>query len=174
MKTAKRMSSEYHLWTNDNVWPVVGKTRSEFAKYWNLDEKNAVSLGDVLRVLLIKQFGGFYLDADVELFKPISVYQNNAFVITTTRQRLKALEVNDIMNECFGAEKDHPLLISIIAEMERRKNSTDHWTKRVGYLMFAESTVAYKGKILLLTYGQTRAFAKHYHFCSWVDKYGDL
>ena len=77
------------------------------------------------------------------------------------------------MNDFFGAVKGHPLLDMIISEMETRKNLTDHWTRRIGYLMFGEVVVKNNGAdILLLDYGQTRTFAKHHQFASWVSEYG--
>ena len=175
MQTAKGMALNYNLWTNDNVWPVVGKTRFEFADYWKLDPTNAVALSDVLRIFLVKQFGGFYLDADIELFKHVSTYQNNSFVTTTSCPKIAISKINalTIMNDFFGAVKGHPLLDMIISEMETRKNLTDHWTRRIGYLMFGEVVVKNNGAdILLLDYGQTRTFAKHHQFASWVSEYG--
>lgn len=189
MNISKTMSNEYKLWTSENVWNEIGKTREEFAQYWNLDLTNAVGLSDVLRVLLIKKLGGWYVDSDVEIFKNVDDYKNNSFVTNTeyspvrvnkvkVKKKFKEKEVivpdTAIANEFFGSKPDHPFLILLIERMEEQKNSNIHWTRTIGYLMFWETIKNYKGyDITYLSKERSAVFMKHHFFNSWCSKYGE-
>ena len=184
MNIAKTMSNEYKLWADENVWTEVGKTKEEFAQYWNLDPLNIVSLVDVLKILLLKKIGGWYADCDVEIFKNVDNYQNNLFVtnidyIPFKETNIKPKKVINIFggfihNEFFGSIPEHPFLSLLINEMESKKKLDIHWTRIVGGDLFWEIINKYKGNdITYLNKEKSDSFLKHHFFNSWVEKWGD-
>lgn len=173
MKKAQNAGMEYHLWTNDNVWPETGMSRRDFALYWNLEENNPVALSDVLRILLVNKYGGFYLDCDVELMGWLQGFKKNPFITNIIVQQRREREVRYVYNEFFGVEKGHPLLQQILAEMERRKKADEHFTERVGFLMFNRMVQFYKGNdVVLLTVKKSDKLLRHHFLNSWVMKHG--
>lgn len=172
MEKAQTRADQYHLWTNDNVWDEIETTREAFADYWKLDAQNSVALGDVLRVMLVQRFGGFYADADVELHCPVSVLQDHSFVVVTNAPLITGAFQIHINGGCFGAEANHLVCAALLQEMEKRKNMNQHWTDRIGYIMFQDVAARYKNDITLLNLMKTRRFQTHHELGSWHKNYG--
>lgn len=173
MEKAKIMAESYHLWTDKNVWTEMGQSRPEFAAHWNLDERNSVALGDVLRVLLIHRHGGFYLDSDVELFQPVATYRDYDFVVTTNCRTSARVKECHVVSACYGAAAQSPVLSAAICEMEIRKRTNRHWTSRVGFLMLRDVMARFRGdKILFLNKTKSELFQHHHEHGAWHKDFG--
>lgn len=78
------------------------------AKKWSL-------VADFFRLKIIYDFGGVYLDTDVELIKPLDDLLNNYAYM--------GIESSGFVNtgSGFGSERNHPLLKELIEEFEQAK-----------------------------------------------------
>lgn len=56
---------EYRLWTNDNLPELPENLKAVYDKFGT--QKDYAHQADVLRVFLVKEFGGIYLDVDFKL-----------------------------------------------------------------------------------------------------------
>jgi mannosyltransferase OCH1-like enzyme len=173
MEKTKKLADHYRLWQED-IWEDIGMTRKFFANYWRVDIDNSVALGDVLRVLVIQKYGGFYMDADVELRQPVSLYQPSGFIITTGARGKNRPQPYMVMGSCFGAEKNHPVLAEVIGEMEKRRETDKHWLDRVGFRVMQD--VVARTRLNDVTYldgHQSDRFRRHRSLGSWRQKFGE-
>ena len=69
-------------------------------------------------------FGGVYIDSDVELEAPLYPFLNHSFFISQARDKFLHVSPN-----CFGAEKGHPLLKELIKYYQN-----NHFVKKDGKL----------------------------------------
>lgn len=102
---------------------------------------------DYARIDVIYQYGGIYLDTDVEILKPLTALQNNHFFASTTYPG----EIN--LGQGFGAEANHPLLQELMEDYNHysfrdeygKINLTPSPTIQTKYLTTHYNMVSQKG-----------------------------
>lgn len=96
-------SWDYMFWTDENA-PELPKDMQEVYDFFKKTGQYAFQ-ADVLRMFILKEYGGLYIDVDFEPRKSFDdLKQLDTFFLTwgLTRER--------IMNGVFGADKDHAVL----------------------------------------------------------------
>jgi mannosyltransferase OCH1-like enzyme len=85
---------------------------------------HAIQRTDLFRIAAVFQFGGFYVDLDVECFKPIDDLCRNTIVfgeekVLTPREkrRLRHRDAQRIGNYMFGSVPQHPFLADVMIRM---------------------------------------------------------
>ena len=73
---------DYWFWTNKDCDCYIKTHHPELLHVWNSYEE-VISRADVMRYVLMHDFGGFYVDLDVKCFKPLDVFTYLAHSIVT-------------------------------------------------------------------------------------------
>lgn len=60
----------YYFWTDDSARALIKKKHSYLLHYWD-NVKRGVQRGDILRYVVLYEFGGIYADVDVENLRPL-------------------------------------------------------------------------------------------------------
>jgi hypothetical protein len=116
-KTKEMNPSWTHiLWTNDNLPELPEKLKQMYDFFGQ--QKDYAHQADVLRIYLVKLFGGVYLDVD---FDCINGFEN------TNLHEYNGVYYNHggndytIPNGVFGSAKDHPLINYIFEQIDSSK-----------------------------------------------------
>ncbi|MDO4782332.1 MAG: glycosyltransferase [Capnocytophaga felis] len=123
-----------------------------------LEAKKYAYITDIVRLYVLKEFGGIYMDTDVEVLKPLDIFLNEpAFsgfesnkllptgIMGAEKNSVWASEMLEYYNgRSFLSEEKHPILIPntiIITDMMKAKgffiNNT--YQKKEGYITFYPS-----------------------------------
>lgn len=73
----KKLNSSFQhiLWTDDNLPELPEKINTLCTAFRK--QKDYAHVADVLRIFLIKEYGGLYIDVDFKPLKPFDLYDNN-------------------------------------------------------------------------------------------------
>jgi mannosyltransferase OCH1-like enzyme len=99
---------EIMMWSRENIPPMVNS--------WILDRTDDPTfLSEIVRFEVVLAFGGVYIDADMECWKPIDpiIKHLQAFV---TKRNSDYLE-----NAGFGCTRDHPWIRAVVNEINELK-----------------------------------------------------
>ncbi len=111
----KKYCPEYRIieWNEENFDINMNK----YTKYC-YDEKKYAFLSDYVRLLVVYQYGGIYLDTDVEVIKSFDTLLNNKMYL--------GFEDNNHINtgHGFGAEEGHTVVKAMIDEYSELLNGT--------------------------------------------------
>jgi mannosyltransferase OCH1-like enzyme len=107
---------EYVFWNNNNLPKLPEKL--ENLKNIFVSTKNWVMLADMLRLYVVYEYGGIYLDCDYEVFDSFSnrkLDENDGFIHLNHWS-------NDptICSSFFGFTKGHPMLIYVYNQIANR------------------------------------------------------
>lgn len=108
----KRTMPEWEIreWNEDNV----DLSRSSFAEGAYQCQKYAF-VSDIVRLWVVYEYGGIYLDTDVELYSSLEEYSNyNAFMFFHNHYQINT-------GVGFGAIKNHPLIRKMIEPYEHMR-----------------------------------------------------
>ena len=109
----KRYCPDYEicLWTpqNEEILKIIRS--SEFIKK-KYEEKNWAFVSDFVRAYVLYQYGGIYLDTDVELLKNFDEFIHHKFFCSIEGDILFGENIPE--PAVMGSEKNHPLLLEII------------------------------------------------------------
>lgn len=100
-------SFNFYLWTDDNL-PKLPKNIQEIVDFHRKNE-NYVEISDVLRLYLIKEYGGIYLDIDSEPISSFDInlidhdlfvcyHDNNPFDFTIPNEAIASKKNSNIIN----------------------------------------------------------------------------
>ena len=96
-------------------WLIVQWTAETIIPFDNIFIKEAYELkkyafvADYIRVFALYNYGGVYIDSDVELTASLEPFLNHSLFISQTR-----LNYLHVAPDCYGAQKGHPLLKEIL------------------------------------------------------------
>ena len=68
---------EYVFWDNDNLPPLPDKLRNLKDEF--VSHKDWVVIADMLRLHVVHEYGGIYLDCDYEMFNSFSNHKFSSF-----------------------------------------------------------------------------------------------
>lgn len=92
---------EIRIWTNETFKPFIDK--SEFSKYC-IENKIWGFLSDYFRFVVLYEYGGIYLDTDVEIYKSFDNLLNNKMFMGFIFDCLIGTAV-------IGSEKGNPVML---------------------------------------------------------------
>ncbi len=96
------------------VWKdPVDRSSFTLAKYWDKTNSGA-QLADLIRLEVVHQQGGFYVDSDIVLLRNLDALRHFSFVVGTEDGHL-------LTNAFFGAEPQSPVLADLIDELNRHE-----------------------------------------------------
>lgn len=95
-------------WTLSELPPLVNDDLIPLCAKWVGDGPRLACAADIIRYELVMQFGGVYLDLDVEAFKPIDPVLGGV-------RLFNADEFGPAYgNYCFGATPNHPAMVEVV------------------------------------------------------------
>lgn len=105
----KKMCPDYEIkkWDLNNY----NYTKSEYTKH-AFENKKWAFLSDYARINIINQYGGIYLDVDVELIRSYDDLLNNTSFFGIEKNFDRQLYINTGLG--FGSQKNNPVLRDII------------------------------------------------------------
>ena len=106
-------------WTKETLFPFDNDFIKEAYKL-----KKYAFIADFLRVYALYNYGGVYIDSDVELKSSLTPFLNHSFFISQSRDKWL-----HVAPDCYGAIKGHPLLKKML-EYYR----SNHFIKEDGHL----------------------------------------
>ena len=109
----KRMCPDYEIikWDLSNY----DYTKSEYTKH-AFENKKWAFLSDYARIDIIYQYGGIYLDVDVELLKGFDEFLNDFAFFGIEKDFDRQLYISTGLG--FGSEKNNPILKDILSEYD--------------------------------------------------------
>jgi mannosyltransferase OCH1-like enzyme len=118
---------EYHLWTEKNLPELYNQKQFDKINTWS-------GKADILRIELLYQYGGIYIDSDCECLNPLDDDLRKYPLFTCYEN--EAVRPGLIQNNIIGSQPRHPLLASMmeaISEIEDI-NQDPPWTSVGPYL----------------------------------------
>lgn len=109
----KKMCPDYEI----KKWDLCNYdyTKSEYTKHAFENEKWAF-LSDYARIDIINQYGGIYLDVDVELLRSYDEFLNDFSFFGVEKDFDRQLYINTGLG--FGSEKNNPIFQDILSEYD--------------------------------------------------------
>jgi mannosyltransferase OCH1-like enzyme len=143
---------EYMFWTDDNL-PEMPKEMQEVFDYFG-QTKHYAFQADVLRMFLLKEYGGLYIDVD---FEPVNSFDalrelDNLFLTWGPEQKR-------IMNGVIGADKGHPVIEDLCSMVNIK-------TKFYGPDWFGSKLASHDINTMIFT-DFLKQYAFHHHLNSW-------
>jgi len=111
------LSWKHMFWTDDNL-PEMNMFRDEY----NIDN-NYARKSDLVRIAALYQYGGVYLDMDIESIKPIdNLLKGYSFIVATEAGKpdKKNIKETHINNAVIAATKRNKILTKLIIEIKKR------------------------------------------------------
>ena len=148
----KNPSWNHILWSDQNL-PDLPDNIKKMYDIFGKDKLYAFQ-ADLLRLFVVKKYGGLYLDVDFQFINGFDGIENYDDFFCEWN--------NLILNGVFGAKKNHKLLIKACKEI----NTNNRWygptwfTKVIG--------IDVKNKITLHNFESK--YAKHHALGSWIKK----
>ncbi|MFC1842072.1 glycosyltransferase family 32 protein [Candidatus Dependentiae bacterium] len=102
---------KYKLWTDEEVKKIKLYNQEFFDKSKNYAEKS-----DILRYEILYQFGGLYVDTDIECFKPFDILNENYKFYCGVRPLDHGYL--SVQNCLIASVPDHPILKHIIENIQ--------------------------------------------------------
>lgn len=109
---------DYIAWnvsTIEEYLPI--KNQHLFDDYANSKEfGNLSGLCDILRYEILYDFGGVYIDADIECLRPLEGgFLNSNFFVSYVNERIE----KTLSNAVIGCTKNHPIMYNLINELNQ-------------------------------------------------------
>ena len=124
VQTCYDVQSEWkHMYWTDNNLPDM----SFFKKEYNIDN-NYARKSDLVRLMALYQYGGVYLDTDVECIKPIDhLIEDYIFVVATEAGNPGKFNPNreHINNAVIASTKMNPVLLKLITTVKENYKNID-------------------------------------------------
>jgi mannosyltransferase OCH1-like enzyme len=145
-------SWEYIFWNDSNV-PKLPTQMQEIYDFFG-QTKQYTFQADVLRLYLLKEYGGLYVDVDFEPHKSFDELKEfDVFFLTWGNHQER------IMNGLFGSNKNHPVINQLCdkVNMETRFYGPDWFGRELADCKFTSMPFA----------DFQKEYAQHHHLNSW-------
>ena len=124
---------EYKLWTVpeiDEFMPL--KNQHLFDDFANSKEFGNISgLVDILRYEILYEYGGIYVDGDIECLRPLEgEFLEGDFFVSYVLDKVE----NTLSNAVIGCSKGHPIMKELIDDLHKEECVTDTPNKFSGSL----------------------------------------
>lgn len=117
---------EYKLWTDDDVDKLVMINQ----EYYD-EERNFAAKADILRLEILNQFGGLYVDIDFECIKPFDPIHHLCDFYIGFFQVNYLKSSARVNNAIIGAHKNHPIIQELIHEIKNNRGSSKLRYKKI-------------------------------------------
>lgn len=109
---------EYVLWDGDRLKNINNSFANEA-----VEVKKWAFASDFLRLYVVYNFGGIWLDTDIEVFKPFDKFlsNNRVFIANEAGAKGYTRKFHWLTGHCFGAEKNHPFIKDCLDFYTNRK-----------------------------------------------------
>ncbi len=137
--TWKMNGWEHKLWTEEEVSKIVMKNKKLYDYFY--DKKCYFGCSDVLRLEILSQYGGIYIDADTERLLPIDEIVDDGsdfFSVWSNKE-------GRIANGVIGAVPHHPIIENYIKEMGNASVVEPVWNT-IGGTMFTDMIFKHQTK----------------------------
>jgi len=179
------LPEQYQLWREKLValhpgWDVRLWTAENLPDYdrimvrYDLGGYHPTIASDVFRVLIVLQYGGFYLDCDTEPVSCLEPLREHAFVCRHDGwiQVFAGHELRINSGHGFGAEADSPILAEYMAQCETLRGSSENVLYRVGFLLLSEILWKRRTGIVTLTKQEMETYYRHEANMGWIRETG--
>lgn len=171
IKTWKRFHPgwKFMFWDEDNLPELINQRLYNKARTY-------AEQSDIVRLEILKKYGGVYVDTDYECFSNISpLIKDSRFFIICDRKIWKLnhpkYHIPYLNNAFMGCTPNHPSVNKLIEELPGfyKKNRSHHVCFRTGP-GFVSQILYKKPDILLLDHNlTTQKYAKHHYENSWKE-----
>ena len=113
----KHPTYTYNLWTDDNLHEIPERLKDVYKSMY--DRKEYVDCADVLRWLVVYQYGGWYLDIDLEFVSnldTLNIDHRTGIIFGHWGEGWQHCDYT-FTNNVFGFEKNHTMVKHIIDNM---------------------------------------------------------
>lgn len=117
------------LWDQNSILNLLKKYPAIYNLFINLDTISGLpsinaSKSDIGRLVILKEFGGFYLDIDFECILDFNNINNKEFVVADSKYKLlNGSKIMPAYCSCFmGSIANHPIWNIILDKIPRSKN----------------------------------------------------
>jgi mannosyltransferase OCH1-like enzyme len=135
---------------------------------YNMANEHPALKSNVLRLLLLQRFGGFYFDIDCECFSSLNDLLNCNFITNISGYNMRIIAYN----EFFGSEPNSVIINKCIAKMNINISNIhieQEW--KTGYKLFNDVILCNSDKDTILLGPQVyKKYFKHYFIKTWVEK----
>jgi mannosyltransferase OCH1-like enzyme len=133
---------KYLVWDEEKIKKLL--TEKFDKKYLDLYEyyKIPAQKADFARYIILYSYGGIYLDMDTMCKKNLSVFINNKFFFTATKDLLNIL-YKRYQTGIIGAIPNHPLFQFLFKNMFERISNANNLTYSTGTKLFYDSVHQY-------------------------------
>lgn len=117
---------EYWFWTNADVDCYFQKKHKEFYSVFK-SYKSVLSRADVMRYFVLYDYGGFYMDLDVEVLKPLDIWTYLSPSILSQENYehsyiIHKKKENTIVNAVMATRPKHPFYLMLQNNLKIYKN----------------------------------------------------
>lgn len=133
---------EHKLWTEKEIDNLEMKNRDLYEYF--MRKKIYYGASDVVRLEILDQFGGLYIDADTRRLKPINdlfFLESNFFAVKANKK--KGVSDTRVANGVMGSQPGHPLVLEYIRRMGEAKQVEPVWDT-IGGTMLTDILYQYK------------------------------
>lgn len=136
---------EIKFWDNKSVAPYIEETIDTFG-FDNLKDKSVTYITDIIRMMMLRDYGGVYLDCDIEIikdftelldgnnfvgtfmFNPIHHMEPDVYTKGTTLPEVianysKSFYNTDTVNNCFMAATPHHKLTQLYLDLTKHNHT---------------------------------------------------
>jgi hypothetical protein len=161
--TALHPGWDVRLWTAGTL-----SDYDEILDRYDLRGYHPTIASDVFRVMVVLQYGGFYLDCDTEPLSCLEPLREHSFVCRYNgEQWYSGRELRIASGYGFGAEADSQILASYLVRCEAMQGQTDDVLWRVGFLGLSAHLWAHRGEITLLPRAEWERYCRHEGQAGW-------
>jgi mannosyltransferase OCH1-like enzyme len=97
---------------------------------------------DIARLLILKQHGGLYIDADTACLRALPDELTDCYFLAVRANPKKGVEAGRIANGIMGSVPEHPIILEYLKRMARAKVVRPPW-KTIGAPMLRESIMTH-------------------------------
>lgn len=127
-----------HILWKENIYDEFGG-KEHFLNYYSIKDEHPALISDILRVLLIQKYGGFYIDCDCSFKQDLTELTKFEFVTNVSGVNAAG---SVCYNEFFGSIKQHRVLNELVKRFEYNKDLTKPMLWKYGYNIFNHTILA--------------------------------
>lgn len=129
-------------------------------------------VSDVFRILVVHQYGGFYLDCDCEPLGSLEPLRNHEFVCRGPEEPSyfagRPVRINT--GDFFGAPAGSPVLAAYLERCDRMRETEENILYKYGFLGLSEHLYEMRDKLTFIARRELDArYFRHYSAGAWLS-----
>lgn len=160
INTWDNVGFEHILW-RENIYDEFGG-KEHFLGYYELNNAKPAFIVDILRVLLIQKYGGFYIDCDCSFKQDLTELTKYEFITN-----MSGINAGGVVcyNEFFGSVKNHRVLATIMERYNKNRDTTKSALWKYGYSIFNHTLLSNLDTDI--TFCKDNKYFTHHMLNSW-------